>query len=402
MPENPTRAERYQALDIWRGIICLFVVLEHAVVALWQGSGDAEGGGYLRTLIVAPFRTNWGTPLFFVISGYCIAASLESSRRKGRSPSHFLARRLWRVFPPYWMALAGFACLVMTLDLIGLARVHQGPYTLALPSVDALDGSQWLGNLTLTETWRPLVAGARCDVFTRVAWSLCYQEQFYLVCFLALLLTRGSLARTLGIATVAILAVRVVAGDIGAISRIDGTFPMLWHQFAIGLVAYWALSGLMSSARKRATLVGLALTALLGMYGRDGATAISALFGLAMILMHRWDHLCARARLLDPLRALGRCSYSVYLAHLPVIVLVSGGLGEVGVTHFWARAFLTVPISAVLGVAAGLAFYHGIESRFLELPTLRKPSDFGAMPPTSHGLAAAACRSGLVPVRISA
>src|SRR4051812_61567 len=101
--ETPTR--RYESLDLWRGAICLFVVLEHAAVALWQGSTVADGASLLRRVVVAPFLTNWGTPLFFVISGYCIASSIESSRRKGTSPVLFLARRLWRVFPTYWVAL---------------------------------------------------------------------------------------------------------------------------------------------------------------------------------------------------------------------------------------------------------------------------------------------------------
>jgi peptidoglycan/LPS O-acetylase OafA/YrhL len=60
---------RYQSLDLWRGLICSFVVLEHAAVALWDGaSRDGGSGSWLRWVIVAPFQLNLGTPLFFVIS----------------------------------------------------------------------------------------------------------------------------------------------------------------------------------------------------------------------------------------------------------------------------------------------------------------------------------------------
>src|SRR5207237_909785 len=34
---------RYLALDYWRRILCLLVVLEHAGVALWMGAGDGTG-----------------------------------------------------------------------------------------------------------------------------------------------------------------------------------------------------------------------------------------------------------------------------------------------------------------------------------------------------------------------
>ena len=51
----------------------------------------------LKKALIAPFRLNLGTPLFFVISGYCIAASIESCRRRGLSPVSFSARAVERV-----------------------------------------------------------------------------------------------------------------------------------------------------------------------------------------------------------------------------------------------------------------------------------------------------------------
>ena len=52
-----------------------------------------------------------------------------------------------------------------------------------------LDWSQWVGNLTLTETWRHLAWGVvDHEPYTRVAWTLCYEEQFYFTSFLALCL----------------------------------------------------------------------------------------------------------------------------------------------------------------------------------------------------------------------
>src|SRR5258708_5072544 len=83
--ERPTvTSTRYQALDAWRGIVCLIVVLEHAGVALWNqvDHGIAGFDGFLRHGIVTVLCLNLGAPLFFVISGYCIASSLDSSRRK--------------------------------------------------------------------------------------------------------------------------------------------------------------------------------------------------------------------------------------------------------------------------------------------------------------------------------
>jgi hypothetical protein len=44
---------RYQMLDVWRGVVCLVVVLEHVGVVLWGFGGSAAGwDGWLRRGLV--------------------------------------------------------------------------------------------------------------------------------------------------------------------------------------------------------------------------------------------------------------------------------------------------------------------------------------------------------------
>ena len=75
---------RYEIIDGIRGLAALAVVLHH-----------------LQVIGIGPYAVI----VFFVISGYCIAASVDSTRRKGQGPLTFLARRLWRIYPTYWAAL---------------------------------------------------------------------------------------------------------------------------------------------------------------------------------------------------------------------------------------------------------------------------------------------------------
>src|SRR5438270_12515855 len=80
------RAPRYQTLDHWRGLACLMIVLFHAsiyvvpshdisaphdVVAL-QSRASSFTLGAIHCL-------GWGVPIFLVISGPCIAATVDSS-----------------------------------------------------------------------------------------------------------------------------------------------------------------------------------------------------------------------------------------------------------------------------------------------------------------------------------
>ena len=146
-------------------------------MALWQSFPQATGiDRWLRGGLVTCLTLNLGAPLFFVISGYCIASSLVSSRRKGTSPTRFLARRLWRIFPPYWASVLIIALVVVILDRLGLAWLFRTGVGLELAAPSSLSWSQWFGNVTLTETWRPLVGGNSFpSLLNRVAWALCYQ-----------------------------------------------------------------------------------------------------------------------------------------------------------------------------------------------------------------------------------
>jgi peptidoglycan/LPS O-acetylase OafA/YrhL len=375
-PIPPLRTSpRYLALDYWRGLFCLLVVLEHAGVALWKGCAEGTGlEGWLRRAVVTVLHLNLGTPLFFVISGYCIAASVDSNRRKGASPLTFLARRLWRIFPPYWAALLGFVAVVGALDWAGLGQWHRTLYALELDSPRALDWSQWVGNLTLTETWRSHFWGARDGaIYTRVAWALCYQEQFYLLCFLVLLLVPRRLYGALAAVTAAVVAFRVVAWDAGMAFRIDGMFPMLWHEFAVGLAVYWRLNVAGTRGARRGVELGLIGLLAVGLASDLVSTVAAAGFGLALIGLRRFDDRIAAARWLDPVRALGRRSFSIYLTHLPVCVVGSAALAELGLTSYGARAFVTVPVLMAGSVAAGWTFDRWVDRWFHDLPKLPTP-----------------------------
>ena len=182
---------RYHMLDSWRGLACLMVVVHHAGYALeWT---EAEGD-WARWLAVGIVRyLSLGVPLFFVISGYCIAASADATIQRGNRPDRSCARRIWRIYPPYWFALLGFLLMVAGLDAAGLARYYSGPLGVKLDPPRALDGWQWLGNITLTETWRPHFGGPPRQVFTGVAWSLCFEEQFYALCCMTLVVAPAPL-----------------------------------------------------------------------------------------------------------------------------------------------------------------------------------------------------------------
>ncbi len=356
---------RYDSLDAWRGVACLMVVILHT--GYFVLSWSSTEGSAVRNGVVWCFRwLEMGVPLFFVISGYCIAASMDRHRRRGDSPWNFLVRRFRRIYPPYWASLLAFVVVNWSLDRLGLIWLHRGPNSLELLSPGRLDWSQWLGNVTLTETWRQSAwGGSSVEVYTRVAWSLCFEEQFYFVGFLTLLLFPRRLYGALMVLTALIVGFRIFAFDVGWLFHYRGTFIELWQEFAVGLLVYWRL--VVPTTRDSKIMVSLTLMVLLGvgLAWSFRSTWVAAAFGLALIELRRFDERAKGWRWLGPLRACGHRSYSIYLIHLLVCTIGNELLVWLGISNFWARAFVVTPIVATVAVGVGWIFFDLVESRFL-------------------------------------
>src|SRR5262249_54371182 len=118
------RDPRYQLLDAWRGLACLMITIGHAASGLeaddWKALGDYPTARALRFA----FDQLWlGVPLFFVISGYCISATVDAAQRKGHGPTQYFIRRLRRIFPPYWIFLASLVVLSLAGALCGWSHL---------------------------------------------------------------------------------------------------------------------------------------------------------------------------------------------------------------------------------------------------------------------------------------
>ena len=211
------QSSRYGFLDTCRGVACLLVVLYHSTeyYTVKTGvSGAKLSWENLSAFIVSLTRRGWiGVPVFFVISGYCIAASAESTWRAGSPPSRYFLKRLRRIYPPFWAFL--------TLAVLGMIVVEQHfgqgfvtGRTLAEPL--SLRPLQWLGNVTLTESWRYLLGlPGRRYLFEHI-WILCYEEQFYVIVGLIMI---ASYRRVFFLAAAIVAVVTVGGGAGGLFSR---------------------------------------------------------------------------------------------------------------------------------------------------------------------------------------
>lgn len=368
----PSRNPRYLSLDIWRGIACLAVTVYHL-------AGDNRFIDGLPAVLTKVLGFGWvGVPMFFVISGYCIAATTDSASRNSKSFYWYLQRRFRRIYPPYWICL-GVLLIAMPFGVLG-SEIHD-PRKFSL--------IHWLGNFTLTESWLGRLADGAASYVLIPAWTLCYEEQFYLICGLVLCFFRSRIFT-------ALLAVSLIVVPVSLIfwytnGKAHGFFfDGLWLQFAIGVLIYY----LRVRATKQGRLLGIAV--LLASFGLvvllrvftppdiinglsrcrffDG-TAFSILFAFALLAGEKYDGQIAVFWLMKPLMACGAMCYSLYLTHLPVIsfmrLFAYRSIPEPPLMH-WVDAMLTFIATLVIGAF----FYWFVERRFLNKPTVFSTPSF--------------------------
>ncbi len=371
----PPRQPRYDSLDLWRGVACLVVVAYHAAVYTHTDAFEeqlrARGGTAAEWLLAAVGRFWFGVPVFFVISGYCIAASADAARGKPGGVGRYFVRRVRRIYPPLWAATA--LGVVLALVLARTAWPGQGAAD-RVPMADpaGLSAVQWVGNLTLIEEWRPALGGPEKDYFLGQIWTLCYEEQFYLVVGVLLLVCPRRFFA--GVWVVTALVLLNVAGPERFQVRIPGLFSEgLWLSFAAGVAVYYRRNHADATAGVLYEALLLAAAVAAFRYDPDPLghhktlakwTWVAAAFAVLACRLSPHDAALSSARWAAPLRFCGRMCYSLYLVHPLVAVPVAWLFWRAGLTSPAVTVFVTLPLAVLASVPVGYAFCRLVEQRF--------------------------------------
>ncbi len=384
----PPRNTRFESLDAWRGIACLLVVIYHSTNA-YAASDEfltrihEHGGSFADHLLVLTSKLWVGVPLFFVISGYCIAATADASRNKPRPAVSFLYRRLKRIYPPLWAYLA--LCVVL-LSLIPTAYWYQTSLRYPIHAFRTEGLSFWngIGSLTLTEEWRPLLVGPPYAQYSIQLWTLCFEEQFYFIVGFILLVARQWLFPAIALVTLFVFlniaSFSANSGyDLTAYQiRADGLFLNgLWLAFAAGVAIYYRAN---RATPILARCLELLLFVLL-LWSMQGVKAwwrfesdttanlvIAFSFALLLCAIQRFDARIAKWRGLAPFRACGQICYSLYLIHMPITLFGSSLLYHAGLTSSIQTICIVVPICMLASISAAILFHRTIEKRFMNKP----------------------------------
>ncbi|PYR71153.1 MAG: hypothetical protein DMF88_00630 [Acidobacteria bacterium] len=325
-----SNSRRFLLLDPLRGAAALAVTLFHCVAVHPHVSESALG----RVLL-----NGWmGVFIFFPISGYCIAAATQRHLRNGIGS--FLGRRWRRIYPPYLASVA----LAVTIGVAALPFNHGSASAFVMPV------GAWASVLTLTQVFTSY-AGRINPVY----WSLCYEEQFYLVMALSLLFTRAR-HRTAFLVAMSVGALVMNAAG----WHLQGFFTDYWIAFAAGIGVYYCVG---ERANRRAGLMLLAVCVASAIVLHEVGTFVSLLAASAMLALapvDGWFATRATRTWLKPAFALGFCSYSLYLIHVPIAGRVVSILLRVG-----APVWLCAALGAAVSIACALLYFRWVERPFL-------------------------------------
>lgn len=369
---------RNAGLDTLRAAAILLVFMYHYMVFV----SHEPTFGWLSTV-------GWvGVDLFFVLSGYLIGNQLFRGLAQGQrlSAGAFCARRALRTLPAFYVVLALY---------------------FLFPAA--------LGGKEPPPLWRFLSFTQNINLMPGTAfshaWSLCIEEQFYLLLPAVLLLglhlgaTRRQAWLALGLLTVLAIAWRSLLWlQYGreALGEIRGYYPNVYYAslcrldeflpgIAVALLKHGhpqAWARLMAQGN-RLLLAGGAAVALMfylaaNHYYIDGygygyfmsGFGYSLLaMAFALLVAAALSPQCALQRLRVPgAAALAAWSYSVYLSHKPIAHLVQAQLPE--------GSDPGLVLLAVCGacLAGGWLLYRAVERPFLNLRDRHAPDLFAPQP----------------------
>lgn len=340
--------DRYYSLQILRGLAAMAVVAFHlrgVEIKYLPGPALLDG---------IALYADAGVDLFFVLSGFVMTTITAGRRHGAAAAGAFLARRAWRVLPPYWI----FTTVVVVMMLIAPSMVN----------------SSYSGQSVVASYL--LLPHAQLPVLT-VGWTLVHEAYFYLVfaLIIALVPPRGVTAALLAW-TAAITLVHIALPPATTPARMLVINPLTYEFIAGALLGiHWRAIPHALGLPLAALGVGIAVASawalpeqgpsVLPVWTRAGlfGSAAVALVAGAIVLESR----CRSGRP-GMLTRLGDCSYALYLSHIFVISAAGRMWAAMWPSGTWWNHAAFILVSGVMCcVVAGLV-HRLIEQPLLVLP----------------------------------
>ena len=347
---------RIGGLDALRGLAALAVFVCH-IAAYWSGLG-------LPHLVYTAAQVGaHGVDVFVVLSGFVLTLPLIAPGRS-LNVRQFYGRRMWRILPAYWVALA-FATVLAAGPLWDRVVGQQATLwdvvvhvfalqTVFVPTLGSINGSLW---------------------------SISLEILLYLVFPLLVVLLHRLGGLVLVLAAVGLTFLTWWSGTIFSISGVFGGFigdghslPMRVVQFVAGMVLASVLLQPGSTAldpTRRNRVRAVVASVITGLIATAASTydvpqginlSLWAACGAALVWLFALLPTGPMMRVLD---TAGTRAYSFYLVHQPIVLLAWGVIADLPGAPVAVLAYGGLLTFLVVCAAAEVLF------RFVERPSHR-------------------------------
>ncbi|HSI42292.1 MAG TPA: acyltransferase [Xanthobacteraceae bacterium] len=304
-------------MDSWRGIAALVVAVYHFSFVMQETA--LQSAILVNAYLFVDF--------FFVLSGFVICHAYRHRLNAGRDVAGFVIRRLGRLWPLHAAVLAVFALAIAGINLAGFhppglaIRAAEGDYSLLAFALNAL----LLNSMSLYgSAWNGPAWSIGAELYTYLLFAAVALLAARRLATVALVLAAGAAAGLLMLAP----SYMNSTADYGLLRCIAGFF--------VGIGVHHLHERTKAAALPLPTVAELAVVGAAGLFmvmagnGPDDVYALSVaaplVFGAALLVFAREAGGVSRLLRARPLSALGRWSYSIYMVHMPLLVLTGYGV----------------------------------------------------------------------------
>ena len=345
--------KRVAGLDGVRGLCALYVMLFHCWAYTFRGFPRYRGPEWLSWLGFGRLSV----VLFLILSGFSLALAAARNDWRLGSLARYARRRAWRILPAYWAALA--------FSLVIAWAVVRQPH-----SAEPTAGSVVVYTLLLQDLFAvPTPNGA--------FWSIGAEALLYGVLPVLLILCRRfGPAAMLAVVTLPVIVIGFVVFDGSPPQGDNWMAPHLVPAFAAGVVAAgvvaagdrlhrlpWAVLSVLAAIPAGALVLHQGSRWMVNHYYWVDLVVVPAM--TLFVLAVASGRPAALVRLLgsSPLRRLGSFSYSLYLIHLPIVVVIGLKLVAPRLGHGTAAFTVTTVLAGGLSLICAWFF-----AKVFELP----------------------------------
>ena len=334
-------------LDNIKGIACLLILFHH--LAFYGPMSDVANTVIPKIIDFLLYYARLAVAVFFCVGGFLTGLKLSEPNFFAK---HSVQKVIWQKYLRLVIPYLGAIALAIAASFVA-SRLMEHHSISAMPDVPQL-----LSHLFFLQNilgYESLSAGL---------WYVAIDFQLFAVCALLIfLIEKLSPAswsyRSTRLITLIIFSALTIASVIffNRHDIYDVWFIFFFATYGLGLLTAFLVR---SQSHRVLILIVVAVT-IFSLYYQDFRERLSVALITALILFSSYESNWSQSKLWNnPLRKIGEMSYSIFLVHFPVSLVVSGIWAQLYPSDPWMNV-LGMSVSAILSLLLAIPFYKYIE-----------------------------------------